>query len=297
MVVTSPGGCVSTAATRTITVKSKPTVTLNGIPTSICVGSISPSATVANCNATTTPTYSWTFTGGSPASSTSASPGSISYATPGTYTIQLDVTNECGTTTVTRSIEIRPIPNATVPANQEICTGTSVGSFTFTGNVTGTSFAWTNNLTSIGLASSGNTATINAFTAVNNTSSPVVSTISVTPSAGGCAGPPNSFTITVNPRPPAPGVTSPVAYCLNATSSTLTASTVPGNTVLWYNNIGLTGGSTTAPTPSTAVAGTTTYYVTQTNAFTCRSNSSAITVNVTNAISNNTITADQTICA
>jgi len=297
LVVTSPGGCVSAATTRTITVKSRPTVTLNSIPTSTCVGSISPSATVANCNATTTPTYSWTFTGGSQASSTSASPGSISYATPGTYTIQLDVTNECGTTTVTRSIEIRPIPNATVPANQEICTGTTVGSFTFTGNVTGTTFAWTNNLTSIGLASSGNTATINAFTAVNNSSSPVVSTISVTPSAGGCAGPPNSFTITVNPRPPAPGVTSPVAYCLNATPSTLTASTVPGNTVLWYNNIELTGGSTTAPTPSTAVAGTTTYYVTQTDAFTCRSNSSTITVNVTNAISNNTITADQTICA
>ncbi len=60
LVVTSPGGCVSTAATRSITVKSKPTVTFNSIPASICVGSITPSATVANCNATTTPTYLWT---------------------------------------------------------------------------------------------------------------------------------------------------------------------------------------------------------------------------------------------
>ena len=297
LVVTSPGGCVSTVATRTITVKSKPTVTLNSIPASICVGSISPSATVANCNATTAATYNWIFTGGSPASSTSASPGSISYATPGTYNIQLEVTNECGTTTVTRSIEIKPVPNATVPANQEVCTGTSVGSFTFTGSVSGTTFTWTNNLTSIGLTSSGSNATINAFTAINNTVNPVVSTISVTPSAGGCTGSPNSFTITVNPKPSAPGVTSPIEYCLNATSSALTASTVVGNSVLWYNNSGLTGGSTTAPTPSTGVAGSTTYYVTQTNAFTCRSNSSAIVVNVTNAIANNTITADQSICA
>lgn len=297
LVVTSPGGCVSTAATRTITVKSKPTVTLNSIPASICVGSISPSATVANCNATTAATYNWIFTGGSPASSTSASPGSISYATPGTYNIQLEVTNECGTTTVTRSIEVKPVPNATVPANQEVCTGTSVGSFTFTGSVSGTTFTWTNNHTSIGLGSSGSNATINAFTAINNTANPVVSTISVTPSAGGCTGPPNSFTITVNPKPSAPGVTSPIEYCLNATPSALTASTVVGNSVLWYNNSGLTGGSTTAPTPSTGLAGSTTFYVTQTNAFTCRSNSSAIVVNVTNAIANNTITADQSICA
>ncbi len=297
LVVTSPGGCVSTAATRSITVKSKPTVTFNSIPASICVGSITPSATVANCNATTTPTYLWTFTGGSPASSTSASPGTINYSTPGTYTIQLDVTNECGTTTLTRSIEVKPIPAATVPANQEICTGTTVGSFTFTGNVSGTTFTWTNNLTSIGLANSGNTTTINAFTAINNTGSPVVSTISVTPSAGGCAGPANSFTITVNPRPSAPSVTTPVDYCLNAISSALTASTTIGNTVLWYNNSGLTGGSTTAPTPSTSTSGVTTYYVTQTNGFTCRSNSSAIVVNVTNPIASNTITADQTICS
>lgn len=297
LVVTSPGGCVSTAATRTITVKSKPTVAFNSIPASICVGSVSPTATVANCNASSAATYNWTFTGGSPASSTSAIPGSINYATPGTYTIQLEVTNECGSTTITRTIEIKPIPNVTVPANQEICTGTTVGSFTFTGNVSGTTFAWTNNLTSIGLASSGNSATINAFTGINNSGAPVVATISVTPSAGGCAGSPSSFTITVNPRPSAPGVTSPIEYCLNATSSALTASAASGNTVLWYNNIGLTGGSTTAPTPNTAVAGSSTYYVTQTNTFNCRSNSSAIVVNVTNAISNNTITADQTICA
>lgn len=297
LVTTSPSGCVSPSFTRNIVVKSKPTVSVSGIPASMCVGTISPMATVANCNATSAATYSWSFPGGSPATSASAIPGTISYATPGTYTIQLEVTNECGTTTVTRSIEIRSIPTVAVPVNQEVCAGATIGPFTFTGTVVGTSFAWTNSASSIGLLASGSGATINAFTANNNTTTPIVATINVTPSAGGCPGAPGTFTITVNPRPAAPTVSSPVIYCMNATSSPLTATTNPANTVLWYDNAGLLGGSTTAPTPSTATSGNTSYYVTQTNAQNCRSNATSITVTVANMISNNVVTGSQTICA
>jgi hypothetical protein len=63
------------------------------------------------------------------------------------------------------------------------------------------------------------------------------------------------------PPPAAPSVTSPVNLCLNSTSNPLTAT---GSGLLWY--ITATGGtgSSTAPTPSTAATGTTSYYVSQT---------------------------------
>lgn len=60
--------------------------------------------------------------------------------------------------------------------------------------------------------------------------------------------------------PSAPTVTSPVPYCINSTASPLTAT---GTNLLWYTTAAGGTGSSTAPTPSTAIAGTTSYYVSQ----------------------------------
>ncbi|MFV8270385.1 T9SS type B sorting domain-containing protein [Flavobacterium sp. GT2N3] len=62
-----------------------------------------------------------------------------------------------------------------------------------------------------------------------------------------------------------PTVTSPVYYCQNATAVALTATASSGGTLNWYG-INATGGtaSATAPTPSTAAVGTTSYYVSET---------------------------------
>ena len=70
----------------------------------------------------------------------------------------------------------------------------------------------------------------------------------------------NVTTSTCTP-PVAPTVSSPVNYCLNTTSIPLTAT---GSNLLWYS--GPTGGtsSSTAPTPLTTTAGSTSYYVSQT---------------------------------
>ena len=61
--------------------------------------------------------------------------------------------------------------------------------------------------------------------------------------------------------PAAPSVTTPVTYCLNATAIPLTAT---GSNLLWYTTPTGGTGSPTAPTPSTASVGTTSYYVSQT---------------------------------
>jgi Ig-like domain CHU_C associated/SprB repeat len=61
--------------------------------------------------------------------------------------------------------------------------------------------------------------------------------------------------------PAAPTVSSPVNYCLNSTASPLTAT---GSNLLWYTAPTGGTGSSTAPTPVTTAAGTTSYYVSQT---------------------------------
>src|SRR5690606_38780376 len=86
------------------------------------------------------------------------------------------------------------------PADQVRCNGAATAAVNFTRKEArrAATYSWTNNTTSIGLAASGN-GNISSFTAVNNGTSPVTATITVTPSFEGCAGTPQTFTITVNP--------------------------------------------------------------------------------------------------
>jgi Secretion system C-terminal sorting domain/Ig-like domain CHU_C associated len=74
--------------------------------------------------------------------------------------------------------------------------------------------------------------------------------------------------VTVNAIPATPSVTTPVSYCQNATASALTAT---GTNLKWYT--AATGGvdSSTAPTPKTTTVGTTSYWVTSSNANGCES--------------------------
>ena len=101
----------------------------------------------------------------------------------------------------------------------------------------------------------------------------------VSQTTAGCEGPRAAITVNVNAIPAAPGVTSPVTYCQNATAVPLTAT---GSNLLWYTVATGGTGSATAPTPSTATVGSTTYYVSQT-VTACESPRAAITVNI-NAI-------------
>ena len=63
----------------------------------------------------------------------------------------------------------------------------------------------------------------------------------------------------------APTTTANVSYCVGANTTALTATASTGCTIVWYTQA--TGGSPIAtPTPSSAAAGTTMYYVAQQNA-------------------------------
>ena len=117
-------------------------------------------------------------------------------------------------------ITVNPTPHVVQPPNQVLCNGASTNLISFTGAVSNATFSWTNNNTTIGLAASGN-GNISAFTATNTTNAPVTASITVTPSANGCAGPAQLFIITVNPTP---NVVQPPDQALcNGTSTNLIA--------------------------------------------------------------------------
>jgi PKD repeat protein len=273
LVSKSPGGmCTSAIFSRAVTVKAKPNVTLSA-PLTICQNSsISPTSTVNNCYATSAATYQWSFPNGTPSSSTSNVPGAIIYNTAGTFTITLEVTNECGTTTITQNIVVKPVPDVTLPVNEAYCPGSAVPLHTLTSTFTGVTYAWTNSAPSIGLAASG-TGNIPAFTAINNGTVAVTGIITVTPTLNGCPGPSQTFSIRVNPKPPLPSVTTPVIYCQGQTAVALQATTATGAIPLWYTVATGGTGTSTAPIPSTTAAGTTTWFVSQLDTATgCESN-------------------------
>ena len=89
----------------------------------------------------------------------------------------------------------------------------------------------------------------------------------------------------------APTATSPVNYCQNATAVPLQAT---GTNLLWYTTATGGTGNPVAPTPSTAVAGSTTYYVSQTVG--CESQRLAIMVNVAVTATVPTVISPVTYC-
>ncbi len=105
-----------------------------------------------------------------------------------------------------------------------------------------------------------------------------------------------NFNLQANPTPLPPTITSPIVYCQNAAANSLTAT---GTNLLWYTSLTGGTGTTSAPSPSTALAGTTTYYVTQTVAG-CESSRAAIAVIVnplpTLILSSIAGSANQTTC-
>ena len=80
-----------------------------------------------------------------------------------------------------------------------------------------------------------------------------------------------SANATLNVSQPAAPIVANVTLCQNSTATALTATALTGHTIKWYTSA--TGGTalTSAPIPSTATAGTTTYYATQTTPQGCES--------------------------
>jgi gliding motility-associated-like protein len=179
-----------------------PTASFNASSTNICVGqsvTFTDASTGTGLNA-----WSWTFTGGSPASASTQGPHSVTYNTAGTYTVSLTVTDANGTddTIATNLIVVNAPPTVTANASSStICSGDPVtltgggaSTYSWSGGVTnGVPFtpASTATYTVTGTDANGCTNTANVTVTVNTCAPPVAS---FTPPATICEGDCLSFT-------------------------------------------------------------------------------------------------------
>ena len=264
-VTPSANGCTGTPSSYTITVNATPLV---NVPANITVCNNATVSAATFTSSTAGTTYTWTNTNttiGLGASGSGNIPGFTATNTGSSaVTATITVTpsaNGCTGTPSSYTITVNPSPTVSVPANVSLCTGATVPALNFSSTTPGATFAWTNSNTSIGLGASG-TGNIAAFTANNTNTTASTATITVTPSANGCAGTPSTFTITVNPLPSLsfPALTG---LCVNAASFTLNSASPAGGT---YSGTGVSAGSFN---PATAGAGTHTITYSYTDANGC----------------------------
>ena len=190
------------------------------------------------------------------------------------------ITPSSGADIIATNVTYNTATTATITAATAttFCSGESVVLNANTG--TGYTYQWSNN----GTAISGATAA--SYTATT------AGTYTVTVTSNSCPATSTGVKVTVNALPAAPTVTSPLDYCVGATASALTAT---GTALKWYTTATGGTGSTTAPTPSTTTAGTTSYYVTQTTN-SCESPRATITVTVSATLAAPTVSSPVSYC-
>jgi gliding motility-associated-like protein len=246
---TAANGCTATDTQR-VTVLAAPTLIV-GTTASICIGATAPLSISGAAS------YLW-----SPSATLSCSTCTNPIATPTvstTYSVTGTGADGC-TSTTTVKITVNPLPTITVlPAS--MCAGSTATLFPSGG----VSYTW-------GPATSLScTACTNPVTSVTVTTTYTVTGTDI----NGCKDT-ASVTVHVGVKPAPPAVISPVLYCQNVTSSALTGT---GLSLLWYTTATGGVGSPTAPVPSTAIVGSTTWYVSQTVSG-CESDRAPITVTI-----------------
>lgn len=186
---------------------------------------------------------------------------------PGTFTYYVTQTlpDHCESPRAAITVIVHPLPQPpTVNSPVGLCRNQAATPLT----ATGTGLRWYT-------SASGGTGSSAAPTPV--TTSTGAFTWYVSQTVNGCEGPRAAINVIVSEVAGPPTVTSPVNYCQYQQASALSAN---GTGLLWYAAANGGTGSNIPPTPSTATAGSTTYYVSQVTG--CgESQRAAIEVNVT----------------
>lgn len=245
--VTDAAGLMSTASSFIYPACSSAVSNFTVNNTTVCAGS---SAQFSDLSTNSPTSYSWSFPGGTPSTSTLQNP-SVTYNNPGTYNVTLSATNGYGGTPLTKTNYItvtNAAPTATITPGgpTTFCNGGSVVLSANTG--TGLSYQWKKNTTNISGATFSNyTATTSGTytVAVTNTCSSVTS---------------SGVTVTVGPATPAT-ITGSTSFCAGS-SNFLNSNTGSGISYQWYRNGLLVTGSTTSSYNANSNG---TYYVIQTS--------------------------------
>lgn len=271
----STTGCESPRSSITVTINDLPAApTASATTLTYCQAS---SATALSASGTGLLWYT-SATGGT-GSSTAPVP---STASTGTYYYYVSQTNSCGESSrlmITVIVNPKPaMPGVTSPVSY--CQSATSSAL----SASGSSLKWYT-------TASGGSGSATAPAPSTSTTGTFYYYVSQTTS--GCESDRSVITVTINARPAAPTATSPVTYCVGTSAAVLSAT---GTSLLWYTAATGGTGSTTAPTPGTSSIGSTTYYVSQTNAAGCESPRKAITVNIINVPAAPTVSSPLNLC-
>jgi len=253
------GGCESQRTVINVTVSSPSAEpTPDPVPQYCLNAAASPlSATGANLRWYATAT-------GSGSSTTAPTPGT---AAPGItpYYVTQTPTSSCESNRLEIDVTVNPATAApTVTPPSPYCIDATASPL----SATGTDLHWY-------ATSTGGGASTTAPTP--STAAPGITPYYVTQTINGCESQRTLIDVTVSSPAAAPTPNTVPQYCLNALASPLSAN---GANLQWYISATGAGGSTTAPTPSTAAPGITPYFVTQRPAGYCESNRLEIDVTV-----------------
>lgn len=255
-------------------------VQLSANDSSVCVGdTISLSDLSVLCD-TIGATWSWTFYGGTPSSSTNRNPQEIVYNTAGTYDIRLIVTTACGVDSIIKNnyITVNSLPTLMVSGSLSLCEG-SATAVTAAG---ASQYTWS--------PATGISSTTGAVVSISSASNITFTLTGV--DANGCMDT-TSVTFSVVPTPTLT-VSQPDTIC-NGSSLTLTASASGGTSpaYAWSPQSGLSSstGVSVLATPTLS----TTYTVVVTNGGNC-SDTSFINV-IVDSVPDITVTGVTTICS
>ena len=228
-VTPSENGCVGPNQTFTVTVNPLPSAN-QPTDVTVCAGG----AVSVTLSGSTGTTFGWSNDNtaiGLGASGT----GNISFNAAGVANQEvavitvIPIRNGCQGPPVTFNVTVNPLPTVVDPPNQAVCAGSAFELvFSGTGNP---NFNWTNTNTAIGLGASGSGDLSFTATSVNNVTT---GNIIVTPSASGCTGPSQNFTITVNPLPTVNPPTD-VTVCAGASVTSVFSGTF-GSLFSWTND-------------------------------------------------------------
>ena len=300
-IVTTDGPCVNVFLSGTITVNPSPVV--NAVANAAYCNN-TPGAAISFSSPTTggTITYSWTSTanvgfgtganGNIPAYTATNNTSSVVTAT---VTVTPHFTNNsvtCDGSPVTFTVTVSPSPVANAVTNLTYCNNTPGAAINFTSPTSGgtVTYTWSSSV-NVGFGLNGN-GNIGAFTAINNTFSPLTATVTVTPTLNGCTGSPITFTVTVNP---------------NANAGTISGfSTLCPGLTTQLSTTGIAGGTWTSSTPAIAsvdpatglvtahAAGSTAIFYTVINS--CGASAASFSILVNASASAGTISGPTTVC-
>jgi len=190
-------------AMSSMTCGSPPVASFTSNRTSVCAGG-TVSYTDQSTNSPTS--WSWSFTGGTPSSSTLQNPV-VTYSTPGVYDVSMTATNGQGSdlVTVVGYITVHALPSVGLsvsPLSGTLCagqsatlSGTGATSYTWTGGVTnGVAFAPPSSQTYTVTGTDANGCTNTAVTSLTVNSAPSLTIVSNPVSGSVCTGNPATLT-------------------------------------------------------------------------------------------------------